>query len=324
MILVNETSLPAILLSTVIDEERIAASVVVRVTYALGGSTLAIADEQTWPVAGAPTKTPHGTMEAETPFMKGGVDLFLFGTARAPKKVPVSEMQVTIEVGDFVRRVNVFGERIWVRRDGKRLQPSRPGVFLEMPLALTHAFGGTAEWDGLTVPCMENPAGKGLYLDEDAAVGQPLPNLQEPDSPVTEWNDSPAICGLGFCPLQSAARFRNGWSLTDDRTEIDAVRPQSLNTAYPPMIAPQVKPGDAVRVHGVLHEGPLAFTVPAPPAHVRLRFGANVVTRAPSVDQIGVLPDEGRVFVSYRFPFRYTIRPREQRSIHLIPGASPP
>jgi hypothetical protein len=320
MILVNETSLPAALLSTVIDDERIAASVLVRVTYrvAPAGGPLELDAEQPWLVSGAPQKTPYGVVEAETPFMKGGVDLFLFGAARAPGKVPVSQMQVTMSVGDFMRRANVHGERIWLRKGGKHLEASRPGVFVEMPLTLAHAFGGKVTWDGLEVPFMENPAGKGFCMEEADAEGRALPNLEEPGSPMNVWNAQPATCGFGFCPAANAARFRNGWELSDAQTELSAVRPASLNTAFPPMIAPQARPGDAVRIEGVDHDGPVTFSLPEPPVAVHLSFGATAVTRVPAIDQLGVLVDQRRVFVTYRFPFRYVVRPREKRGIRLI------
>lgn len=321
MILVNETSLPAALLSTVIDDDRIAASVLVRVTYRLekrAGGALEIDAEQPWLVSGAPQKTAYGTMEAETPFVKGGVDLFLFGAARAPGKVPVSQLEVTMRVGDFERRANVFGERLWLRKNGKQLEASRPGVFVEMPLVPANAFGGAVTWDGLEVPFMENPAGKGFCIAEKEAEGRSLPNLEEPGSPMTAWNAQPVVCGFGFCPAANTARFRNGWEMNDAQTELAAVRPASLNTAFPPMIAPQARPGDAVHIEGVDHDGPVTFALPEPPAAVRLSFGATEVTRIPTIDQVGVLVDERRVFVTYRFPFRYVVRPREKRGIHLI------
>ncbi len=325
MILVNETPLPAALLSTVIDgdDDRMSASVLVRVTYALQAGQLTVAQEQPWLVSGAPLASAHGAVEAETPFMKGGVDLFVFGSARAPDKVPVSRMEVSVSIGDFVRRANVFGERIWLRRTGKQLEASRPGVFVEMPLTLGRAFGGTVVWDSLPVPYMENPGGIGFRIDESDAEGSSLPNLEEPGSPMASWDAQPAVCGFGFCPISSAARFRNGWTLSADQTEIVAVHPASLNTAYPPMIAPHARPGDLMRIDGVDHRGPVTFAIPEPPAAVRLRFGATEVTRVPSVDQIGVVVDERRVFMTYRFPFRYTVRAREKRGVTLIArGAS--
>jgi hypothetical protein len=328
MQLVNETALSAELLSTVIDAERMTASLVARLTYAIGASPrepLWLAEEQPWKVSPTPWDSPQGKMEQDVPFMKGGVDLFVFGAARAPQGTPVSQMDVTVEVlppeGDarkpFLRRAVVSGKRVWIRRDGVHLVPSAAAAFVEMPLTVANAFGGRSEWDGLDVPWMENPEGTGFVMFEREAEGAPLPHLEEPDAPMKAWEDRPPVCGFGFCPMTSPARFRNGYVISED-FEITDWRPAIFNTAYPPMIAPEARPGDVLRVTGVLHDGPLELLVPPAPATLRLQFGDKIVERTPYVDQIGVEVDARRVFVTYRFPFRYTVRPRELRRATLV------
>jgi hypothetical protein len=324
MILVNETPFAAQLLTTVLDEERMMASVLARLTYTFperprvgaGPEVLTLAPEQPWPVSRKPLETPRGTMEQDLPFMKGGVDLFLFGVARAPRAVAVPQMEVRIELGAFARRATVFGKRVWVR-EGRQLVPSRPAAFLEMPLTLAHAFGGAVEWDGLEVPWGENPKGLGFCIDEARAEGQPLPNLEEPDSPMRAWSDKPTVCGFGFCPMVNPGRFRSGAVLTEDH-QLEGFRPQIFNAAYTPMVAPDAKPGDVVRIAGVLHEGPLELALPAPPFGVRLEFGSKVAERVPSIEQVGIEVEERRAFVTYRFPFRYTVRPRELRQATIV------
>jgi hypothetical protein len=323
VIFINDTPFSAELLSTVIDETRMMASVVARVTYALPemqpsgvAAVPPIASEQPWPVSRAPWDSPQGRMEQDQPFMKEGVDLFLFGQARAPNGVPVSQMAVRFDVGTFTRQANVIGERAWIR-DGRNFVPTRPIPFLEMPLTLRHAFGGKSVWDGLEVPYPENPEGLGFCIEEAQVEGKQLPNLEEPSSPMNAWNDRPKICGFGFCPMANADRFRNG-TVLNDAYEIVEFRPQIFNAAYPPMIAPDARPGDVVRIEGVVHTGSLQFALPAPPFGIRLEFGSKVFERVPSVDQVGVEVDARRAFITYRFPFRYTVRPRELRQASLV------
>ncbi len=326
MILVNDTRFDAHLLSNVIDDERLTASVISRVSYDLPhpapGSAppvLRMSADQPWTVALKALDTPHGSMESDLPFMKGGVDLFLFGAARAPKRAPVRRMEVRIEVGSFTRRALVTGARLWVRERGQ-LVPSDPEPFVEMPLTLSKAFGGVTTWDGLEVPFGPNPKGLGFNIDAKEAEGRLLPYLEEPDSPMTAWNDQPAVCGFGFCPMVNPARFHAGVVL-DDQHGMKELLPRLFNSAYPPMVAPSAFAGEAVRVEGVTADRSLAFTLPGSPFGVELTFGSKVVERLPTIEQIGIEVEERRVFLTWRFSFRYTVRPREFRQATIAARA---
>lgn len=316
----NDTPFPAILPSTVLDEDRMAASLVARVTYTIDVARkkdrLRVAAEPVWKVSHEPLDTPHGTLEPETPFMKGGVDLFVFGAARALDREPVTRMDVRVSVADFSRRAVVTGNRIWLK-GASGFRASAAAKFVEMPLVLANAFGGRDAWDGLDIPWAENPGGKGFFATEDHVEGKPLPNLEEPDALVTAWDERPPVCGFGFCPPTNRARFREG--LVFQGRTLKDVTPRWFNTAFPPMVAPAARPGDRVELTGMTHEGSLAFELPEPPFDLRLRFGAKEATRTPVVDAVGVEVDEKRVFVTYRFAFRYVVRALEARLATLVP-----
>lgn len=317
----NDTPFPAILPTTILDEDRMAASLVARVTYALDLSRkddrLRIAPEPAWEVSHEPIDTPHGKLEAETPFMKGGVDLFVFGAARSLDREPVTRMEVRVSVGDFVRRAVVTGNRIWLKSAASGIHVSAPAKFVEMPLVPANAFGGEGAWDGLAIPWAENPGGKGFVVAADQAEGTPLPNLEEPDARVTAWDDRPPVCGFGFCPQKSRARFREG--LVFQGRALADITPRWFNTAFPPMVAPRAAPGDRVELTGFTHDGSLGFELPAPPFDLHLRFGDKEATRTPVVDSLGVEVDDKRVVVTYRFAFRYVVRARELRHAMLVP-----
>jgi hypothetical protein len=319
MILVNPTNYPALLFRTVLDDDRILASVVVRVTYTLGPK-LTVADDQIWKVSPEPWDSPAGRMEEDGPFLRGGVDLFVFGRAWA-KDADTREMKIRLRAGGFVREAVVTGRRTWVRNRKKELVASDPEPFSSMPLTMAEAFGGTSEADGLPIPFPDNAMGKGFHVSEEQALGQELPNLEEPDHGMRRWNDIPPVCGFGFCPRVNSARMRNGTILDAEYNLLD-FRPQLFNQAFVPMIAPNLVQGDPVELFGFSPHGTVGFVVPEPPVGVRLGFGERVVDRAPSVDQIGVEVESARVFVTWRFPFRYVVREREERMCHLIEGVS--
>jgi hypothetical protein len=321
MIFVNETPYPAILPTTVLDQERMASSLVARVTYRLDlakkKARLVIAEEQTWQVSHEPLETPYGVMEPELPFMKGGVDLFLFGSARTPDAQPVTKLDLSFEVGNFVRRALVTGNRVWLKNATAGFRPSAAGKFVAIPLTMKHAFGGSDVWDGLEVPWADNPEGKGFVIQEGDVEGKPLPNLEEADLPIATWADRPPVCGFGFCPRANSGRFRAGTVLRDEQEIVD-IKPRYFNTAFPAMVAPVAKTGDRVRVAGVRHEGPLSFEVPAAPFELHLAFGKTKAARTPAVEAIGIEVDEHRLFVTYRFAFRYVVRALEARTATLV------
>jgi len=315
MELENRTRFPAGIFRSVIDDERFAAAVVARVTFDLTPDGPRVAAVQPWIVSAAPWTSEHGQMDGDEVFYRGGVDIFLFGRARAVGRM-VSELDVIVEVGSFRRHVIVLGDRAWVRRV-RKLAPTVPAPFASIPLSMAHAFGGKDRWDDLDVPYPDNPDGRGFALDEKSAEGRLLPNIEDPRRRIVNWDDRPEPVGLGLCPQTSGQRLRNGVVL-DDQQQIADFKPTLFNAAFPDMIAERVSPRDAVRVTGVSRAGVLAFEVPDLPLSVRLTFGDEIIQRPLSIDQLGIEAERDRCFVTYRYPFRYVTHRLQKRSCELL------
>jgi hypothetical protein len=196
--------------------------------------------------------------------------------------------------------------------------PSAPRPFAAVPLTLAHAYGGKDEWDELDVPFADNPDGRGFYLEEERALGRPLPNIEDPNALIKKWDDRPEPVGTqmvqqGFGPtLRRAAKF------SEQTGMLERVEPIFYNHAFPRMIAPAAQTGDRVVVAGAAEAGPIAFTLPPSPLLMRVGIGASHYQFSPKIDQIGVEPDRMRAFVSYRHPFRYTLVPLEKRYCELV------
>jgi hypothetical protein len=315
MRLINHTPFPADLFRTIIDKRRFAASVLVRVTYDITPRGLVPSAEQPWKVSAGPWETEYGLMDGDEIFYKGGTDLFVFGHARAPGGRDVTELEIVVEVGKFRRRLLVFGDRVWERR-GKALAPSAPRPFKAMPLTLANAYGGTSEWDSLATPWPANPKGKGYFLEESKAVGQPLPNIEDPTHRIAKWDDRPEPASLGICPMQSPSRVLNGLRL-DDQHQVKEILPTWFNTAYPAMILQNVRAGDQVRLTGLADVGPVTFSLPDARFTTRLQFDQEVIERPLAIDQLGIEVDKMRAFIAYRYPFRYVMYPLQRRSCEL-------
>jgi len=319
MELLNETPFPAVLIRGIIDEEQMFGSLVARITYALQpGGHCTIADEQVWEVSPGPWKGPAGDMPGDELFYRGGVDVFVFGSARAPQGRPVTQLDVGVEIGPRFRyRLNVFGDRFWDRRLGQLTQ-TPPMPFHEIPLSLSHAFGGADEWDELAVPFPDNPEGKGFCLDADSALGKPLPNIENPLQLVRSWSDRPEPVGMGVPPYPFGPRLQRSVEFDASTGMLSRLDPTFFNHAFPSMVAPKgIEPGDRVDVWGTRFEGDLTFILPQTLLQVELEIGERCLSVQPPIDQIGIEPDQMRCFVTYRFPFRYRLIPLQKRRCTL-------
>ncbi|HOM29963.1 MAG TPA: DUF2169 domain-containing protein [Deltaproteobacteria bacterium] len=317
MLLTNSTPFPAMLFRGVVDDRRLFASVVCRVTYSIVDGTLKAAPEQVWRVSAEPWEGPYGPMDSDEVFYTGGVDVFAFGSAR-PHRPETGVMEVSVEVGSsFTYSIVVFGRRVWRKVKGS-LVASPPAPFSEIPLTLEHAYGGKDTWDGLDVPYPANPLGKGFYVDEKNAEGGELPNIEEKGRLISRWDDRPEPVGVACCGMAFGPRLEQSLVFDEKTGALTEIKPTLFNSAFPAMVAPRVLPGDRVRIRGMLPGRSLEFTIPPSGLGVRVAIGAHEAMREPAVAQVGVEVDLERVFLTYRYPFRYVFTPHEKRSCELV------
>jgi len=322
------------------SQDHMLACFIARPTYRLVNGSL-VAAEEPWPIDPAPFETPLGLSSGDKPFYSGGIDVLVGGQVRQPRGSE-ARLDVEIAVGRaFRRRIAVIGDRVWKRDAAGALVPGEPAPFLTMPLTYERAFGGAAPTEhGVDMPYQANPLGRGFYLDEASAEGQPLPNLEDPASPVRGVHDMPEPVGLGYYPLDGSLRPLSaldhplamrapGAPARDEPPrpiEPGDVLPTLFNAAHPRMILAPGKgpaPGDLVRLSHGMRDGDLAFTMPdlSMHAHVQLEDREHVFPL--HLDQIGLVGGEGLVFFSLRCVVEYRVRKGERRATTLYPGAVP-
>jgi len=316
----NKTPFHAFLFRGCIGKDRLYGSLAARITYDLRGNQLVLNEEQPWIISPAPWDSPRGPLEGDELFYRGGVDLFVFGSARPAGGRPAPSVDVTVQAGDkYATSVRVFGNRRW-EKVGQALAMSPPEPFEEMPLTIEKAYGGADEWDELAIRFPNNPRGQGYAMSAESAAGKSLPNIEDPEHLIQKWDDQPEAVGVCPCPLDCAPRVLGRVAFDRLSGEMTELKATFFNHAFPRMIVPTLEAGATIRVAGVSAAGPVQFTLPPTPIKARVHVGSNRDERPVPIDQVGIEPDNNRVFVTYRYPFRYRMVPLEVRSCELLPN----
>jgi len=330
MKLANTTQDVAKLVNTCFGEDEIQVALIVRSTYQVSDGGLVASYDDPWPIAEEPIDTDCGLMAPEMPYLTGGVDVLLGGRVHA-RGGRQAMLDVELQVGrQFRRRVAVFGDRTWVRQ-GQQLVPSAPKPFSSMPLSYARAFGGLSDTDYGKVPFPANPDGVGFYSGQEEAVGQPLPNLEDPLHPVTHAaspaQQTPAPVGLGYYPMDGALRALDSVDMSEpDGSIYHKLSPRYFNQAHPNMIIDAAKvpePGDIVRLTYGRRDGDLEFEWPDRPLHVHMQLEDAHYLFPLHIDQLGIVAGADRVFFSHRVVLRYRVIAKERRLITLHEGPVP-
>jgi hypothetical protein len=327
----NLTPYPAMLLTTVVDDDRMGAAMITRATFDLVDGELTPSRDQPWIVSVEQWESPLGPFDPDQPYRTGGVDLFIKGAACAPNGEPAKEVQLSLQVGGFRASAVAVGPRIWRKSAAGTLVPTDPRPFTSLDLGWETAYGGAAEIDGRKTPYPMNPLGKGFYFDEQSALHQPLPELEDAASRITRWDDRPEPVGFGLCQYPHPLRvlesvLLNGRPATAESAQRDPGKarvdvqpsPRMFNRAFPKLVALKVEGGDVVTVIGFSAEAPLSFRVPANLLRVRLELGEKIVERTPAIEALGVDVPARKVFIGYRYPFRYIVVPHQRRACTLF------
>jgi hypothetical protein len=317
----NSTAANARLLSTTFGPNHMQAAIIARPVFRIRDGQLVEAPDLEWPIDTMASQTAYGPFPGDIPFLSGGIDLYIFGSAWQAEAQPGARLTMEIRVGDsFERRIAVIGDRYWMGQ-GNGLLPSDPAPFIDMPLTYANAYGGTVETDEGTASWPANPNGKGFYLTAAQAVGGPLPNLEDPGRLIASIEDRPDPIATAPYPAEGSLRALNAIDLdtAPGRFGIRRIKPTLFNHAHPAMILPPgaVSAGDIVEITHATPEGTLRFALPALALEAHVELEDRAYDFPLHIDQIGVLPMERRVFLSYRTVFQYRLVRRERRRATL-------
>ncbi|MCA9786636.1 MAG: DUF2169 domain-containing protein, partial [Candidatus Cloacimonetes bacterium] len=142
---------------------------------------------------------------------KPGTDVCLLGDACAPGERPIPELDVALGVADRLVRARVYGDRYWTQ-GLRHVQPSAPQLFTRVPVTWERAYGGG---HGALVEA-RNPVGVGFLGSRQVheLLGQPVPNVDDPDDPLRWLGQAPRP--IGVAPIAATWAPRVGFAGTYD------------------------------------------------------------------------------------------------------------
>lgn len=332
MELINQTGVPAELVLTSLDDRRRAGVLIVKATLELEGGQLRLETDAPLPVLFEDQETPLGALpnDAQPPGNRPVFELMVLGAACAAQ--PVQQMKVELYIGDLRRSLLVSGDRHWVTQ-GELAAPTAPVPFTRMPLAWTHAFGGSDDvWidDRARVPLHHaaNTMGVGFHAfgaARDMLAGlsrveprpedfvQALPNVEDPAAPVARPQDAPnpkcwapLPLAHGLIPSLIAAWKGDGPA---------PYRP--LQRAHPELTFPEAPLGQTIELVGCTVGSRFAFVLPPLGLEADYIIGGRTGTIVPRPQRMILLPDERRVLVTYYAYFTFMADPEDERSLRL-------
>jgi hypothetical protein len=178
--------------------------VVVKATFDIEPNGLArLADEQ---VPVLRMGQPWGELgksslryESDLLGLKPRTDILVNGTAWAGGSKRNTSVDIQLTLGSIKKRLRVFGNRYWHRRNIGGIVISDPEAFEALPITYERAFGG---WDCTSRNPAEhrlydrNPVGTGFLLRSEGCIGVRLPNIEYPNHLISSWKDRPMPAGL--------------------------------------------------------------------------------------------------------------------------------
>lgn len=262
------------------------------------------------PLADEHTAVPEASSlrrEGQAVYTRPGTDVYLVGHAWAPGGRPATRSVVALGVGPCQKGAVVFGDRVWSQ--GMTVGPGRPQPFTKLPLLYERCFGGAIEraTGALALASEHNPVGRGLFANERDAVGQLMPNFEDPTALLDSPSQRPRPCGFG--PVARHWRPRRDFAGTYDQLWMDSrlpLWPKDMDerfflAAAPGLQArPHLRGGEAVRVVGMHPDGDFVLALPRLRLRARFEQGKGSVRRPLVLDAVEIDTDAGTLTMTWR------------------------
>jgi hypothetical protein len=259
--LINKTPFVATMYVLPNDKGIDTAYAVLKVTYTLSPQPVVAEKQSTLVMAEEYLAAPNASSikkASDFGLTKPATDVLLQGFAYAPGGRRVGYTDVTLAVGNLIRKtVRVFGDRTW-QRNAMGWSPSAPTPLEAMPLIWERAAGGPED--------VHNPVG--------CTARQP-PNMEDPRESVSGPNAR--VMPAGFGPIAAHWEPRRSCAGTFDdhwRKNRAPYLPLDFNPSFfqaaprDQTIRGYLHGGEPVGLRGCTPDGQLTFYLP----HQRVQF----------------------------------------------------
>lgn len=255
---------------------------------------------------------------------KPATDVIVVGSAMAPGRSKVRQLDVGVRVGKIQKTLRVFGPRVWYKgMAGLTLTSAEP--FEGLPLRWEYAWGGRDDSDPKK-PIEEprNPLGRGVTRDPGSLVHGLGPAIEDPDDLISTIRSSPKPAGVGpigrhFMPRRKyAGTYDEEWRKTrmplpptDYDSRFEQVAPVDQ------IASGHLRGGEPVALTNLCEEGPLAFELPRLAFFVGARLDGKLVEHRTAMDTVVFFPNERAFEMTWRAPVRVPRRAERLDAIQV-------
>ena len=253
---------------------------------------------------------------------KPGTDVLLMGSAHAIDGREITESTVVVSAAGRVKEIRIYGDRHW--EDGGAA--SSPLPFTSMPLVWERAYGGVHSLPDRVFAEERNPIGIGFPGKRSASemAGQPVPNLEDPASPVSNIGDAgiPA-CFAPTCPAWLPRRnFAGTYDAAWQRSRAPYL-PADFDARFFMCAVPELafeQPlmgGEPFIIDGVHPEGRIAFALPATPLDVDIKFAGAFEHPPVHLETVLIAPDVNLLCLTWRAQLAVDRKALKVDTIHI-------
>lgn len=272
-------------------------------------SQLTLTDEQLPPVATDVYWTEPGKSSikyaSDFHIGKPATDIIMLGHACAPNKQEVTQLDVSLSVGQVNKTVRVFGDRQW-----KQERITSPTSFTSMAMVYEKAFGGVHIVNGQIAEAdVRNPVGRGFAGTRKAEDmdGVPLPNLEDPTQLIQMPTEQPMPACFGACApnwqprVGYAGTYDEQWQATRAPYLPQDFDKRFLNVAHPDLVySGYLQGGEPVQISNMHPLGVLKFDVPRVQLITRVMLAGNEVTPEFNLETLILEPNQLRISLVWR------------------------
>lgn len=310
------------LIGVVLIKERFVASRRGEVSRA-GGAEVYVADEPWDPDA---PETSSIRFPTDLCTRKPSTDVIVAGSAMAPYREAVRELDVHVRVGPVQKHVRVFGPRVWYKAGIGKVSLTAPEPFEAVPVRWEHAWGGADYETDPERPLEEprNPSGCGLVREVDALEGQRGPQVEDPGELIKSQRTRPRPAGLGaigrhFAPRREYAGTCDALWMEERMPLLPLDFDPRFNQCAPSdQITPApLKGGERVEVAGMHEEGPFAFELPKLRFFVGLQTADRLSEHSPQLDTVLLEPNARAATLTWRSVVKLPRRAADLRFVQV-------